>query len=116
MHVRSNIRRRKVGDYMARLKRRRKKKISPVTMLGIATLCGVLCFTMAYQSNSLKAQSKEYSQQISELKEEQKQLQEKKEEMKEYKSYVKTDEYIEEAAREKLGLVYPDEIIFEPEE
>ena len=32
------------------------------------------------------------------------------------KAYVQTKAYIEEMAREKLGLVYPDEIIFTPEE
>ncbi len=36
-------------------------------------------------------------------------------ELEEYEEYVKTDEYVEEVAREKLGLVYKDEIIFEPD-
>ena len=39
-----------------------------------------------------------------------------KEDLKEFKKYVKTDEYVEEIARDKLGLVYKDEIIFEPED
>lgn len=30
----------------------------------------------------------------------------------EYEKYTKTDRYIEEIAKEKLGLVYEDEIIF----
>ena len=38
------------------------------------------------------------------------------EDLKEFKKYVKTDEYVEEIARDKLGLVYKDEIIFEPED
>ncbi len=33
-----------------------------------------------------------------------------------FREHTKTQEYIEEIAREKLGLVYEDEIIFEPEE
>ena len=32
------------------------------------------------------------------------------------KAYVQTRSYIEEIAREKLGLVYDDEIIFTPED
>jgi cell division protein DivIC len=32
------------------------------------------------------------------------------------KAYVQTKRYIEDIAREKLGLVYKDEIIFEPED
>lgn len=37
------------------------------------------------------------------------------EELKDQESYVKTDDYVEEMAR-KLGLLYPDEVIFQPEE
>ena len=28
---------------------------------------------------------------------------------------MKTDEYIEKVARDKLGLIYPDEILIKPE-
>ena len=31
------------------------------------------------------------------------------------KDYMKTDEYAEEVARERLGLVKPDEIVFQEE-
>ena len=31
------------------------------------------------------------------------------------KEYMKTDEYVEEAAREKLGLVKDNEIVFQEE-
>ncbi len=31
-------------------------------------------------------------------------------------AYVQSDEYIEKVAREKFGLVYPDELLFKPEE
>lgn len=41
---------------------------------------------------------------------------ERKDEIADYKAYTKTKKYIEDMAREKLGLVYKDEIIFEPEE
>jgi cell division protein DivIC len=30
--------------------------------------------------------------------------------------YMKTDEYIEDVAKSKLGLVYPDEIVIKPAE
>ena len=38
------------------------------------------------------------------------------EELKEYKIYVKTKQYAEEVAKEKLGLVNPDEILLKPTE
>ena len=34
--------------------------------------------------------------------------------LQEYKIYVKTKEYAEEVAKEKLGLVNPDEILLKP--
>lgn len=37
------------------------------------------------------------------------------EQLKEKEVYVKTNAYIEEQAR-KIGLVYPDEVIFKPED
>lgn len=76
------------------------------------TLCGVF----GYRQNVLKAQGREYSSQLKELKKQQKKLEEDQENLATFREYVKTDEYAEEVAREKFGLVYQDEIIFEPEE
>ncbi|MDE7313504.1 MAG: septum formation initiator family protein [Eubacterium sp.] len=36
----------------------------------------------------------------------------RQQEIEEYEAYTKTQEYIEEVAKSKLGLVYKDEIIF----
>ena len=41
---------------------------------------------------------------------------ERAEELEEYRIYVKTKQYAEEVAKEKLGLVNPDEILLKPEE
>ena len=38
------------------------------------------------------------------------------EELIEYEKYTKTAKYVEEVAKDKLGLVYEDEIIFESED
>lgn len=61
------------------------------------------------KNNELKNEIAGYESEIADLTEEQKNI-------KEYKEYVKSDEYIEDIARKKLGLVYPDEIIFEAKE
>ena len=37
-------------------------------------------------------------------------------EIKDYKAYVETDEYVEEVARDKLGLVYDDEVLLKANE
>lgn len=36
----------------------------------------------------------------------------RQQELEEYEAYTKTDKYIEEVAKSKLGLAYDDEIIF----
>ncbi len=81
----------------------RRKRISRFTVMGILILALVLCGTMAYKYSVLKTQEKEYSRQIAGLKKEKKEAEKR------------AEEYVEEVAREKLGLVYKDEIIFEPD-
>ena len=38
------------------------------------------------------------------------------EDLKEYEKYTKTAAYVEEVAKDKLGLVYEDEVVFQAEE
>lgn len=92
----------------------RKKKLSPYTIAGIVALCLILCSTVTYKTYLLKRQSKTYQQRIEQLKNEQDEQNAREEELKEFKKHVKTDEYVEEIARDKLGLVYEGELVFEP--
>lgn len=96
--------------------RRRRKRLSRMTVIGVIVLTAVLCGTLGYKQNQLKAQSKEYAKQIKELQKEKKELAQDKKDIEDLKEYVKTDDYVEEVARDKFGLVYKGEIIFEPEE
>lgn len=100
---------------MARRKTKSKKRISRFTVTGVIIFCVVTCGILVYNGSALMEQEKEYEKQITQLKKEKKEADKRAEELKEYEKYVKTDEYIEEVAREKLGLVYKDEIIFEPD-
>ncbi len=93
----------------------RKKRIGRYTAIGIAMLSAVLCFTFTYRTGALKKEAREYLVQIDGLKEEKKKALERKKELEDYEDYVKTDEFVEETAREKLGLVYKNEIIFKPD-
>ena len=70
--------------------------------------------TSRYNLRNENEQTKERVGSIPKLKKEKKKLNEQKAEIKDYESYAKTKEYTEEVARNKLGLVYPNEIIFEP--
>ena len=79
--------------------------------MGVLFVTLAICMTLGYKQSVLKAQGIEYACQLQELKKQKKQLKKDKEDLKEFKKYVKTDEYVEEIARDKLGLVYKDEII-----
>ena len=93
----------------------KKKKLSPYTIAGIVALCVILCGTVTYKTYLLKRQSEAYQKRIEQLKNDQAEQKEREEELKEFENYVETDEYVEEIAREKLGLVHEGEIVFRPE-
>lgn len=97
-----------------RYKLNHKKRISGYTVFGVLVLCTVLCSTLLYKRATLNAQSREYSKQITELKKEKAEEEARTEELKEFEKYVDSNEFIEEVARDRLGLVYKNEIIFEP--
>ena len=75
-----------------------------IMLLGAVVLgCGV----------SLKAMKEAYLAKEEELRLQIEAEQERSEEIDELKEYVETDEYIEMVAKEKLGLAYENEILFE---
>ncbi len=57
-----------------------------------------------------------YQAELDELQKKMAAEQARAEELEEYEKYTQTQKYIEEVAKEKLGLVYEDEIIFKTED
>lgn len=97
---------------------RRKKRITQnrIAMLSITFVVSILFMAMMAKSLNLQ-------QQISECKTQMKQVQsqideenERTKEIDETKERMDTDEYVAEVAREKLGLVKGNEIVFKEEE
>lgn len=100
-----------MADQRNRKQKRRNRYQNNVQMLLVTII--VLCFgfVMMYQMNDMRAQDNRYEMQEASL---QKQLDDetqRKEDLKESQSYVQTRQYIEQIAREKLGLVNPNETI-----
>ncbi|WP_310604116.1 septum formation initiator family protein [Anaerosporobacter sp.] len=75
----------------------------------------IICGVIFYQKENLDKKRIVYQEQKEELQQEIDAETEYAEELEERRAYVQTKKYVEEVAREKLGLVYKDEIIFEPE-
>ena len=87
------------------------------TGIGIISFVILMLFiTLTYGMIGLK-QEKEQNQKIIDRLQKNISLQEeRKEEIEKLKVEVQTKQYIEKKAREKLGLVYEDEIILKPED
>lgn len=92
------------------------KKQNRKNLFLIACIVLTLCGAMGYQRVKLEAKQKKVQAEYKSLQQKQEKLKEEKEEMKDQEVYMNTKKYVEEQARDKLGLVYPDEIIFTPEE
>ena len=80
-------------------KKRRKKTIgyNHLGMFGISLIVLILILTLMAQSRQIEEE------------------QARTQEIEDLKQYMLTDEYAEQAAREKLGLVKENEIIFQEE-
>lgn len=79
---------------------------------GIVVLIVVAFFIFGRQS--LVAKNKEYESRRQYLEQRIEQEEQRKLELEELAKYMQTMKYYEEMAKSKLGLVYPNEIIFKP--
>lgn len=75
-------------------------------------LLAVICLVVARSSGRLEDKNAAYDKQITQLNAQIAEQNERKEELQTRSIYVTTKQFIEEFAREKLGLVYEDELIF----
>ena len=85
-------------------------------MLGIAAVAMLLLGILFVQGIRLQARAAQYTRRAEELERQIDEEEMRTEEIEEMRRYMQTDRYVEEVARDKLGLVYPDEVIFKPEE
>lgn len=103
-------------DRQRRRARRRKSDRwgNRLAIIGITIVVFSLGVVVNFKSASMRKKDLEYQ-----IKEEALQQQVDKEknranELEEYRIYVQTKQYIEEVAKQKLGLVKPDEILLKP--
>lgn len=85
-------------------------------MILISIVVIVMTIIVGYSVHEMKKELKAKDERIEQLDELIAEEEERKEEIEDYKEYVETDEFVEDTAREKLGLVHEDEIVFIKEE
>lgn len=94
--------------------RRQKKRVQrhKRSIIGICAVILLLVGVISVNSITLRAKNKSYIAQETELKEQIQEEKDREAEIADLENYVGTDEYVEQVAKDKLGLVHENEIIF----
>lgn len=101
----------------SRSKRRKKERWSNrLAIIGVTAVVISLAVVVNLKSASLRAKDVEYQIKEEALMKQVAMEKSRAELLEERRIYVDTKQYIEEVAKEKLGLVNPDEILLKPDE
>ncbi len=92
--------------------RRRKRTGIGIIAFFVLSICGIV----AYGKVDLEKEKRTLMAKRSNLESLIREEEERRTDIKNYEAYVQTKKYVEEIAREKLGLVYDYEILFKREE
>ena len=85
------------------------------SMRAVSSVIVMLMVVVSVNSVTLRAQEQEYQTQISDLETQIEEEKTRTEEIDDLEEYVGTDEYVEDVAKDKLGLIHENEIIFRAE-
>lgn len=94
----------------ARYKRRRLTNRAGIVWASIVVL--ILVTVVSVKSIGLMQKAREYQEKEQQLQQQIEYENQRSEDIAEFERYTETRKYIEDTAKEKLGLVYPGEIIF----
>ena len=100
---------------MKRSKRRRQERLgNRMALVGIIFVVASMAVVVNLRSSSLMERDREYQIREENLRRQVAEEEERAEQLEEERIYVQTKQYIEKVAKEKLGLVNPDEILLKP--
>ncbi len=94
----------------------KKQRQNRLGMLLVMSVVLMMCVVMIVSMASLREKRNGYLEREASLQKQIEAENRRTEELKEYEKYTKTAAYVEEVAKDKLGLVYEDEIVFQAEE
>ena len=95
---------------------RTQKRSNKLVGLAVVVMAIALVVLFNSKSNQIKPRNEESAVRIEKLQQEIESEKARAEELDEYAKYVNTKQFVEEIARKKLGLLYPDEKIFKNED
>lgn len=100
---------------MARSKKNKRKKIKQGKR-AIILAVAILFVVLSVEKASLNKKSAVYAQKQQQLQDEIDDAKKEKKAIEEQEKYMQTKKYVEEVAKDKLGLVYPKEKVFKEKE
>lgn len=92
----------------------RKRKKGKLVTFGISLIVMFFAVAMCVQIKDSRAELKSLTRQEEKLQAQLEEEQKEAEELEERRVYVQTKKYVEEVAKQ-IGFVYPDEIIYKPQ-
>ena len=93
-------------------KKRAQQEQNKIARICISLILIVFMIAMTAQIQGVYDKKQAYIAKQAELEQQLLNEQERKAELEEYKAYIESQEYIEDVAKSKLGLLYENEIIF----
>ena len=85
-------------------------------MVLVGLVVVLITVAVAMRSMELTQRNEELSEKEAQLQQQIDYEQQRAEEIEEFRKYTQTKRYVEEVAKEKLGLVYEGEIVFKQED
>ena len=105
----------KLETKRARAARLKRQKMSAVAGMIVAMIVVVALGIVLWRGKvGLEEKNAQYEAQIEELQSQIDEENARNEQLSEYEKYVKTKKFVEEIAKKKCGLIYPDELVFKP--
>ncbi len=97
------------------MRKGRRKKRARTGKICISCMVLILAGILSFQIVRLHNRDEEYQEQQEQLAAELAEEEQRAEDLQRQQEYVGSDAYVEDVARAKLGMVYPDEILFKEE-
>ena len=94
----------------------RKRRQNRLGMILVTVVVLMLCLVLTVSMMSLNKKRNNYVERQKNLQQQIDAENRRAEDLVEYEKYTKTAAYVEEVAKDKLGLVYEDEIVFQADE
>jgi len=95
---------------------RRKRKLNKARVVPVFVILSIVTCIILFSTATLSTKIKELDERQAQLEQLIAEQDEYTQELAELKKYTKTKKFAEDMAKQKLGLVYADEIVFKPED